>query len=122
MRYRPVDDVVDEIRNSGLKFIELHSDNLTADRDYAVELFTKLIPLNIGVKGMTIEGGEYLCYKFLSSSNDDIKEAVGEVIKHVVKNRISVDQNEMILKELDGESFYHEVKVGKIYELQIKKK
>lgn len=47
MRFRPVDDVVEEIRLSGAKIVELHSDNLTANRDYALELFTKLIPLNI---------------------------------------------------------------------------
>ncbi len=47
MRYRPVDDVVEEIRQSKAKIIELHSDNLTADRAYAVELFTKLKPLKI---------------------------------------------------------------------------
>jgi len=47
MRYRPIDDVINEIRGSGAKIVELHSDNLTADREYAKTLFEKLMPLNI---------------------------------------------------------------------------
>ena len=53
MRYRPVGAVVDEIKQSGAKYVELHSDNLTADRDYALELFTALKPLNIQWVGET---------------------------------------------------------------------
>ncbi|MCT4618372.1 MAG: radical SAM protein [Marinisporobacter sp.] len=53
MRFRPIDDIIEEIKNSGAKIIELHSDNLTADREYAKELFTKLIPLNIKWVGET---------------------------------------------------------------------
>ncbi|WP_028469022.1 B12-binding domain-containing radical SAM protein [Neptunomonas japonica] len=47
MRNRPVGQVVDEIRKSGLEYIELHADNLIADREYAFELFEALKPLNI---------------------------------------------------------------------------
>lgn len=47
IRYRPVQDIVQEIQNSGASFFELHSDNLTADKNYAKELFKALIPLNI---------------------------------------------------------------------------
>ncbi len=46
-RTRPVGAVVDEIRASGLQYIELHADNLIADPDYALELFTALKPLGI---------------------------------------------------------------------------
>lgn len=53
MRFRPVDDIIEEVKNSGAKIVELHSDNLTADREYARELFTKLIPLNIAWVGET---------------------------------------------------------------------
>lgn len=53
MRYRPVDNIIEEIKNSGAKIVELHSDNLTADREYAKELFSKLIPLNIKWVGET---------------------------------------------------------------------
>lgn len=52
-RTRPVGAIVDEIRNSGLKYVELHADNLIADRDYALELFTALKPLNIYWAGET---------------------------------------------------------------------
>lgn len=47
MRNRPVAQVVDEIKQSGLEYIELHADNLVADREYALELFEALKPLNI---------------------------------------------------------------------------
>ncbi len=47
MRYRPIDDIINEIATSGAKLVELHSDNLTADRDYVLELFRRLIPLKI---------------------------------------------------------------------------
>lgn len=47
LRMRPVSAVVDEIRHAGLKWVELHADNLIADRNYALELFHALAPLNI---------------------------------------------------------------------------
>lgn len=33
IRYRPVEDVVEEIRNSGAKCVELHADNLLVNRN-----------------------------------------------------------------------------------------
>ncbi len=45
--YRPVGEIVDEIKASGGQYFELHADNLIADRDYAMELFAALKPLNI---------------------------------------------------------------------------
>jgi len=53
MRFRPIGSIVDEIKNSGAKYIELHADNLTADRDYAIELFKALKPLSINWSGET---------------------------------------------------------------------
>ncbi len=53
IRYRPVEHVVAEIKASGADWIELHADNLTADRAYAIELFTALRPLNVNWVGET---------------------------------------------------------------------
>ena len=53
IRYRPIGDVIDEIKKCGAKWIELHADNLTADRDYAMELLTALKPLKINWVGET---------------------------------------------------------------------
>lgn len=53
IRYRPIDNIISEIKQSGAKLIELHADNLTADRSYAKELFERLIPLNIKWFGET---------------------------------------------------------------------
>ncbi|MDY6906315.1 MAG: radical SAM protein [Thermodesulfobacteriota bacterium] len=43
-RKRPVDEVIDELRQAG-KHLLIVDDNLTADRNYAMELFQKMIPL-----------------------------------------------------------------------------
>ena len=50
-RHRPVGHIIDEIKASGLDNIELHCDNLFADPDYALELFTALKPLGINWSG-----------------------------------------------------------------------
>lgn len=52
-RYRPVPHVVEEIRQSGADWVELHADNLTADREYAKALFKALAPLEINWVGET---------------------------------------------------------------------
>ncbi|MDY6904949.1 MAG: radical SAM protein [Thermodesulfobacteriota bacterium] len=44
-RKRPVDEVVAEIREIPDRFIMLVDDNITADREYATDLFYALIPL-----------------------------------------------------------------------------
>jgi len=53
MRYRPIGHIVDEIKDSGAKWIELHSDHLMGDPDYMREFLTALIPLNIQWVGET---------------------------------------------------------------------
>ena len=45
MRFRPVNEVYDEISSIPENFFIFVDDNLTADRDYAGELFKALIPL-----------------------------------------------------------------------------
>jgi len=47
MRYRPVGDVVDEIRALGARYVILTDDNLGADPERAAELFKALKPLGI---------------------------------------------------------------------------
>ncbi|MGI9274337.1 MAG: B12-binding domain-containing radical SAM protein [Endozoicomonas sp.] len=49
--FRPVGHIIDEIKASGAQYLELHADNLCADQDYAMELFTALEKLNIGWSG-----------------------------------------------------------------------
>ena len=53
---RPVEKIVEEVRalkNTGVKWVELHSDNLTANREYALELFKALAPLELSFFGET---------------------------------------------------------------------
>jgi len=47
IRYRPIEDIVAEIRDSGAQYIELHADNLTIDKEWAKKLFHAITPLNI---------------------------------------------------------------------------
>lgn len=46
-QYRPVEHVIDEIKSSQTDFIELKADNLTIDREYCLELFRAIKPLDI---------------------------------------------------------------------------
>ncbi|MCH4889671.1 radical SAM protein [Acidaminobacter sp. JC074] len=46
-RKRPIADIVEEIKNAPTDFIELKADNLTIDRNYCLELFKALEPLDI---------------------------------------------------------------------------
>lgn len=50
-RLRPVDQVVAEIKAAPTTWFELHADNLTADREYAIELLKALKPLGINWMG-----------------------------------------------------------------------
>jgi radical SAM superfamily enzyme YgiQ (UPF0313 family) len=47
IRYRPIENIVREIEQSGAQYIELHSDNLTVNREWAKNLFKAIAPLNI---------------------------------------------------------------------------
>ncbi len=46
-RLRPIAHVVEEIKTAPTDWFELHADNLTVNRKYALELFRALKPLNI---------------------------------------------------------------------------
>ncbi|MCP5003220.1 MAG: B12-binding domain-containing radical SAM protein [Planctomycetes bacterium] len=46
-RFRPIDDVIRDIKASESKNIMFVDDNIIANRKYATELFTRLIPLKI---------------------------------------------------------------------------
>lgn len=44
---RPIENIVAEIKAAPTDWFELHADNLTANREYALKLFKALAPLNI---------------------------------------------------------------------------
>ncbi len=59
-RFAPVDDVIRNVKATGVKRIFFVDDNIIANRAYAKELFTKLIPLNITWAGQsTIHLGKF---------------------------------------------------------------
>jgi len=47
MRYRPVEDVVDELKELGVRFVFFTDNNIVGNPKYAKELFKALIPLKI---------------------------------------------------------------------------
>lgn len=53
---RPVESIVKEVKELkklGIEWVELHADNLTVNREYALELFNALAPLNMNFYGET---------------------------------------------------------------------
>ncbi|WP_375753242.1 B12-binding domain-containing radical SAM protein [Vibrio sp. HN007] len=53
---RPIEDIVEEVKQLkklGVQWVELHSDNLTHNREYAMQLFEALTPLNMKFYGET---------------------------------------------------------------------
>ncbi|MCG8620341.1 MAG: radical SAM protein [Desulfobacterales bacterium] len=58
-RFRPVEHIVEEIRQLkayGVEWVELHADNLTVNRTYALALFKALAPLKMKFYGETTIG------------------------------------------------------------------
>lgn len=53
---RPIDHIVDELKNLksiGVKWVELHSDNLTHNKEYAMQLFEAIAPIGMKFYGET---------------------------------------------------------------------
>lgn len=53
---RPIDNIVDELwhlKSLGVEWVELHSDNLTHNREYALELFNAIAPIGLKFYGET---------------------------------------------------------------------
>lgn len=53
---RPIENIVEEVRalkEWGIEWVELHSDNLTQNKEYAIALFEALAPLNMNFFGET---------------------------------------------------------------------
>lgn len=53
---RPIQNIVDELwhlKSLGVEWVELHSDNLTHNRDYAIELFKAIAPIGLKFYGET---------------------------------------------------------------------
>ncbi len=109
MRFRPIEEIIDEIKNSGAKWIELHSDNLLVNRKYALELFRALKPLSIHWMGETsinlakddellqlaVESGlKYLLLGLETPSQEALKEAGKGFVKvHEVREFVEKLRN-----------------------------
>ena len=111
---RPVDEVIDDIKNIGVKYIGFVDENACANLEYRKELYTKMIPLKkrwfaqITVKGLLDEifvklmaksgcfnvfiGMESLSKEVLDNMNKkhNIIEEFDKAIENCVKNNISV--------------------------------
>ena len=115
MLYRPVAAVIDEIKKAPPGWIELHSDTLTHNRDYAMELFEAMKPLKrqwVGettiqiaddpelLKAAAEAGLQYLLIGLETPSREALKRAgkgfvkpdkVKEHLRHIHEYDIIVD-------------------------------
>ncbi|WP_028109289.1 B12-binding domain-containing radical SAM protein [Ferrimonas futtsuensis] len=105
--FRPVDQVVAEIRASGCQSLELHCDNLCADRDYALSLFRALTPLNIHWVGEAtldfVEDEELLAAAVASGLwylLIGLETVSQEALKGAGKNFIKVDRAKALIERL----------------------
>lgn len=98
-RFRPIPDIVEEIKQSGAKIIELHADNLIAERDYALALFKAIKPLNIrwiGECTITVAEDDELLKAMVESGLSDLLVGLEtpdqEALDNIGKSFIKVDK------------------------------
>jgi radical SAM superfamily enzyme YgiQ (UPF0313 family) len=106
--YRPIENIVEELKNIkalGVEWVELHSDNLTHNRRYALELFRALAPLKMKFYGETTvliakdkellkaaqeAGLRYLLLGIETSSEEALKSQGKDFVKpHEIKKHIA---------------------------------
>ncbi|MCT4618374.1 MAG: B12-binding domain-containing radical SAM protein [Marinisporobacter sp.] len=108
-RFRPISDIVNEIKLSGAKIVELHADNLIADREYALELFKALVPLEIqwiGECTITVaEDDELLSWMIKSGLTDllvGLETPCQEALDNIGKSFIKVDKLKGYINKIQG--------------------
>ncbi|PAB59057.1 B12-binding domain-containing radical SAM protein [Anaeromicrobium sediminis] len=108
-RFRPIEHVIAEIKQCGAKLIELHADNLIANRDYAISLFKAMEPLNIQWMGeatiMIAEDDELLDWAVRSGLKYmliGIETPSKEALESVGKGFIDVDNVKKYVKKLQS--------------------
>lgn len=108
-RFRPISEIVNEIKMSGAKIIELHADNLIADREYALELFKAITPLKIkwiGECTITVaEDDELLSWMIKSGLRDllvGLETPNQEALDNIGKSFIRVDKLKGYIDKIQG--------------------
>ncbi|MBF8984139.1 radical SAM protein [Lutibacter sp. B2] len=108
-RFRPIEHIIAEIKQCGAKLVELHADNLIADRDYAIRLFKAMEPLNIQWMGeatiMIAEDDELLDWAVRSGLKYmliGIETPSKEALESVGKGFIDVDNVKKYVKKLQS--------------------
>ena len=129
-RARPVDEVIRDVKASGVKRIFFADDNIIANRKYAAELFKKLTPLNIRwggqatitlghfpdlCKQMSDSGCQHLCVG-IESINQASLDTVGKshnkvsdyyrLIRTMVKNGLSLHFSMIVGLDGDDEAIF----------------
>jgi len=132
LRFRPIDKIVEEVKNSPFKKFYFFDDNIAANKSYAKNLFKALIPLNIkwesDVPVYAAEDDEFLelasksgcqslSFGFESVRAENLKainkpfnrpEQYKEVIKNVHSHGISVVGSFMFGLDHDDETILEE--------------
>lgn len=106
-RTRPVGEIVDEIKASGVEYVEIHADNLIADREYAMELFEGLKSCKVRWVGeATLNIAEYPEILQTAAQSGLIYLVVGletkskEALKNAGKGFIKLDNAKENIRQL----------------------
>lgn len=109
LRFRPIDQIVEEIKNCGSKIIELHADNLIADRGYAIKLFKAIKPLKIrwiGECTITVAEDDELLKLMVDSGLSDLLVGLEtpdqEALDNIGKSFIKVDKLKGYVEKIQG--------------------
>ncbi|MFQ5713681.1 MAG: B12-binding domain-containing radical SAM protein [Candidatus Scalinduaceae bacterium] len=96
-RLRPIDDIIRDIKASGSKRIIFVDDNILANRKYARELFTRLIPLKIQwFSQCTVNIGRFPDLCRLAAKSGSLGVAVGvDSISQASLNIVGKRQNKV---------------------------
>lgn len=107
IQYRPIPDIIKEIKHCGTEWIELKADNLTIDRKYCLELFKAIKPLGINWSTATdirIANDEELLSAAAESGLNyvlvGIETPSGSALKGSGKNFVKTDQVYHQIKKL----------------------
>lgn len=84
-RFRPIDEVIAEIKHSKLKYVQFIDDNFAANREYTIKLLERLIPLKI----------KWTCLWTIKNSGDEelVEKAKQSGCYHINMGIESIDEN-----------------------------
>ena len=74
-----------------------------------------------GVKGVTFDEGNYLCYMFFAGDDKEIENEIEKYLYYIEKEKLNTC-GEIIVQEKSKENLYYSRKEKQLYEVQIRLK